>query len=78
MLQNNKIRAEVDIRNEQISYKVREHSLKKIPYIVAVGKNEIANNSVSVRKLGENKNIVMSVDEFTDEIHSLSKNPLEQ
>ena len=78
MLQNNKIRAEVDIRNEQISYKVREHSLKKIPYIVAVGKNEIANNSVSVRKLGENKNIVMSVDEFKDEIHSLSKNPLEQ
>ena len=78
MLQNNKIRAEVDIRNEQISYKVREHSLKKIPYIVAVGKNEIANNSVSVRKLGENKNIVMSVDEFTDEIQSLSKNPLEQ
>ena len=78
MLQNNKIRAEIDIRNEQISYKVREHSLKKIPYIVAVGKNEIANNSVSVRKLGENKNIVMSVDEFTDEIHSLSKNPLEQ
>ena len=78
MLQNNKIRAEVDIRNEQISYKVREHSLKKIPYIVAVAKNEIANNSVSVRKLGENKNIVMSVDEFKDEIHSLSKNPLEQ
>ena len=78
MLQNNKIRAEIDIRNEQISYKVREHSLKKIPYIVAVGKNEIANNSVSVRKLGENKNIVMSVDEFTDEIQSLSKNPLEQ
>ena len=78
MLQNNKIRAEVDIRNEQISYKVREHSLKKIPYIVAVGKNEIANNSVTVRKLGENKNKVMSVDEFTDEIHSLSKNPLEQ
>ena len=40
-LVNEGIRSELDIRNEQISYKVREHSLQKIPYIVAIGKKEI-------------------------------------
>ena len=43
-LVNEGIRSELDIRNEQISYKVREHSLQKIPYIVAIGKKEINDN----------------------------------
>ena len=76
-LLSNKLRTEVDIRNEQISYKVREHSLNKVPYIVAVGKKEIADKTVSVRKLGSDKNTVMSSDDFIKEIVSGSKNPLD-
>jgi threonyl-tRNA synthetase len=76
-LLSNKLRTEVDIRNEQISYKVREHSLNKVPYIVAVGKKEIADKTVSVRKLGSDKNTVMNADDFIKEIVSGSKNPLD-
>ena len=76
-LLSHKLRTEVDIRNEQISYKVREHSLNKVPYILAVGKKEVADKTVSVRKLGSDKNTVMSADDFIKEIVSGSKNPLE-
>ena len=48
------IRAELDIRNEKISYKVREHSTKKVPIIMALGKNEKANETVSIRRIGSN------------------------
>ena len=76
-LLSHKIRTEIDIRNEQISYKVREHSLNKVPYIVAVGKKEVADKTVSVRKLGSDKNTVMSADDFIKEIVGGSKNPLD-
>ena len=76
-LLSNKLRTEVDIRNEQISYKVREHSLNKVPYIVAVGKKEVVDKTVTVRKLGSDKNTVMSADDFIKEIVSGSKNPLD-
>ena len=71
------IRSELDIRNEQISYKVREHSLQKIPYIVAIGKKEINDNTVSVRTLGSDKNIVMATDEFIEKLLLESKNPIQ-
>ena len=74
---SHKLRTEVDIRNEQISYKVREHSLNKVPYILAVGKKEVADKTVSVRKLGSDKNTVMSADDFIKEIVGGSKNPLD-
>ena len=74
-LVNEGIRSELDIRNEQISYKVREHSLQKIPYIVAIGKKEINDKTVSVRTLGSDKNIVMATDEFLEKILLESKNP---
>ena len=77
-LSNHKLRSELDIRNEQISYKVREHSLNKIPYIVAVGKKEVTDNTVSVRKLGQDKNVVISLEEFIKEILLESKNPLDK
>ncbi|WP_373352887.1 threonine--tRNA ligase [Pseudoroseicyclus sp. CXY001] len=47
------IRAEADIRNEKINYKVREHSLAKVPVIFAVGLREVEEKSVSIRRLGE-------------------------
>ncbi len=57
------IRAEMDLRNEKISYKVREHSLKKIPVILVVGKNEAADNTVTIRRLGVDKQEVKPLDE---------------
>jgi threonyl-tRNA synthetase len=47
------LRATLDLRNEKINYKVREHSLAKIPVLIAVGKREVAERTVAVRRLGE-------------------------
>jgi threonyl-tRNA synthetase len=46
------LRAEADLRNEKINYKVREHSLAKIPVILAAGKRELAERTVALRRLG--------------------------
>jgi threonyl-tRNA synthetase len=46
------LRAEADLRNEKINYKVREHSLAKIPVILAAGKREVAERTVALRRLG--------------------------
>ena len=56
--------AELDDRNEKISYKVREHSLQKVPYILAVGKREADEGNVSVRRLGSPDQTVESFDTF--------------
>jgi threonyl-tRNA synthetase len=57
-------RAEGDFDAQKINYKIREHSLKKVPYILAIGKKEAENGSVSVRKFGEEAQSVMSVADF--------------
>ncbi len=57
------LRVEADIRNEKISYKVREHSLQKIPIILAIGKREAAERQVSVRRLGSQAQETMPLDE---------------
>ena len=49
---NRNLRAEIDIRNEQLNYKIREHSNKKIPIILVVGRNEMKDQNVSIRRLG--------------------------
>ncbi|MFC7703888.1 threonine--tRNA ligase [Plastorhodobacter daqingensis] len=54
-LQKAGVRAEADLRNEKINYKVREHSVGKVPVILAVGMKEVADRTVSVRRLGENR-----------------------
>ena len=58
------IRAETDLRNEKINYKVREHSLAKVPVILAVGHREVDERTVSVRRLGEKQTSVQPLDEF--------------
>jgi threonyl-tRNA synthetase len=57
------LRVEADIRNEKINYKVREHSLAKVPALLVVGKKEAAERLVSVRRLGQEKQDVMPLDE---------------
>lgn len=59
------VRAESDLRNEKIGYKIREALLEKVPYIVVVGDKEAAEGKVSVRKRGEEKSTVMTKEEFT-------------
>jgi threonyl-tRNA synthetase len=57
------LRVEIDLRNEKINYKVREHSLAKIPALLVVGKKEAETHSVSVRRLGSDGQNVMATDE---------------
>ena len=47
------VRAEADIRNEKINYKIREHSVSKVPVILAIGQREVADRTVTMRRLGE-------------------------
>ncbi len=54
---------ETDLRNEKISYKVREHSVGKVPVILAVGEREIENRAVAMRRLGQKHQKVLSLDE---------------
>ena len=63
LLKEKGIRTEVDLRNEKISYKVREHSSRKVPIIMAIGKNEKANETVSIRRIGSKDTEVIDLDE---------------
>jgi len=69
------IRAEVDLRNEKINYKVREHSGQAVPYILAVGRNEVEEHTVSVRKLGEKSQKVMRLDECIEMLKDEAEMP---
>ncbi len=60
------VRAEADIRNEKINYKVREHSVGKVPVILAVGNREVEERTVSVRRLGEKKTSVQALSDVTE------------
>ena len=57
------IRVDLDTRNEKINYKVREHSLAKVPVLAVVGAKEAAENAVSIRRLGEKHQKVLPLDE---------------
>ncbi|MBO6504829.1 MAG: threonine--tRNA ligase [Kordiimonadaceae bacterium] len=60
------LRAELDLRNESIKYKVRDHSHKKVPAILVVGGREAENNTVSIRRLGSNNQSVVDLSEAID------------
>ncbi|MGR3289915.1 MAG: threonine--tRNA ligase [Paracoccaceae bacterium] len=62
------IRAEADIRNEKINYKVREHSLAKVPVILAIGGREVENRTVTIRRLGEKQTRVAALDDIVAEL----------
>jgi threonyl-tRNA synthetase len=70
------IKCEMDLRNEKINYKVREHSLAKIPFIIVCGKKEVAENTVTVRKLGSDKQEIMKRDELIKNMLASNKLPL--
>jgi threonyl-tRNA synthetase len=67
------VRVETDTRNEKISYKVREHSAAKVPIIMVIGKKEAEERTLSVRRLGSDKNISYDLDSIIDQISNESK-----
>ena len=75
-LSKNGLRAEVDIRNEKIGYKIREHSNAKIPIILAVGKKEAEEKTVSVRRLGSQNTTVVKLDELINDLKKELLSPI--
>lgn len=68
LLNNSDIRAVLDDRNEKIGRKIRDNELKKIPYLLIVGENEMNSNTVSVRRQGQGDMGTMPVGEFIQKI----------
>jgi threonyl-tRNA synthetase len=60
------LRVEIDVRNEKINYKVREHSLAKVPALVVVGKREAEQRTVAIRRLGQDKQESLALDQALD------------
>jgi threonyl-tRNA synthetase len=69
------VRAEADIRNEKINYKVREHSVGKVPVILAVGHREVEERTVTVRRLGEKATSVTALTEIVTELSRAATPP---
>ena len=57
-------RIEKDLTNETLNYKIREYSMQKVPFLIIVGNKEKEENRITIRTLGEEKQISMSLDEF--------------
>jgi len=62
------VRAEADTRNEKINYKVREHSLGKVPAILAIGAREVEERTVNLRRLGEKQTKVIALDQILSDL----------
>ena len=62
-LQDNGIRSVIDLRNEKINYKVREHSVNKVPFILVLGDREVQENTITIRRLGSKEQKTINVDE---------------
>jgi threonyl-tRNA synthetase len=66
-------RTVLDISNEKINYKIRHHSLQKVPFIVVVGKQEVENKTVSVRRLGSNDQESLTLHQLLSELNEKNK-----
>ena len=70
------ISCEVDLKNHNLNYKIREHSLKKVPILLICGKKEVDSNTVTIRRLDSNKQESMDIKKFITHYSSLSKAPI--
>ena len=68
MLQKQGVRVQTDLRNEKVGYKIREHSMQKVPYILVVGDKEKASGTVAVRARGNQDLGVMALDDFAQKL----------
>jgi threonyl-tRNA synthetase len=69
------LRVEADTRNEKINYKVREHSVGKVPVILAIGQKEVENRSVSLRRLGAEHQVVLPLGEAVTQLAQEARAP---
>jgi threonyl-tRNA synthetase len=72
------LRAVLDLRNEKINYKIREHSLAKVPVIAVLGKREGAERTVALRTLGVEKQETLPLDSAVSQLHSTMASPLDR
>jgi threonyl-tRNA synthetase len=72
------LRVEIDLRNEKINYKIREHSLAKVPVIAVVGRREAAERTVALRTLGQEKQEFLPLDTAVGQLHSTMGSPLDR
>jgi threonyl-tRNA synthetase len=70
------IQCEVDLRNQKINYKIREHSLAKVPMIIVCGKKEVAENTVTIRRLGSEKQETIKREDLIKNMLKANKLPL--
>ena len=74
-LKKSGISSEVDLKNHNLNYKIREHSLSKIPILLICGKKEVDSNTVTIRRLDSNKQESMELNLFLKKFSALSKTP---
>ena len=70
------INTEVDLKNQKINYKIREHSLSKVPLLLICGEKELKNNSITIRKLGSEKQETLPVNQAIKNISQKNKFPI--
>ena len=71
------IRAEADLRNEKINYKIREHSHKKVPVMLVVGKREAEERTVAMRRLGGKAQEILALDQALNTLKSEVRSPID-
>ena len=74
-LKKSGISAEADLKNHNLNYKIRDHSLSKVPLLLICGKKEVDSNSVTIRRLDSNKQENMELKEFLKQYSALNKAP---
>ena len=75
LLEKKGLRSIIDDRNEKINYKIREHSVSKIPILMICGAKEVQNKTITIRRLGEEEQQTMSLDEAMKELSKESRTP---
>ena len=75
LLEKNRLRSIIDDRNEKINYKIREHSVSKIPVLMICGAKEVQNNTITIRRLGEEKQLTVNLNEAINSLKSESSTP---
>ena len=70
------INTEVDLKNQKINYKIREHSLSKVPLLLICGQKEVDNKSVTIRKLGSEKQETLPLNQAIKDISKKNEFPI--
>jgi len=70
------INTEVDLKNQKINYKIREHSLSKVPLLLICGQKEVSNKSITIRKLGSEKQETLLLEQAIENISKKNKSPI--